>query len=226
MDIWFIVVLFAFTFTAGSMVYYFIQKKGDEIDSKSKYTKEELSHNDEESKRKHVELHDVIMPDIQAEMNRTTDLDTKKELKRICRDMKKIMNNLYTPALDHGLFEALENEIGRLKCRVVSNIDDTIDLGKTGNEQIHRFVREAITNVIKHSMATIVEITFIKEGQTIFGQIKDNGIGINEENLFSNSGNKNGLFIMKDRVESIGGEFQLLNNYGCEINFWVKNEKK
>lgn len=68
-------------------------------------------------------------------------------------------------------------------------------------------MKEALHNVVKHSEATKVTIEFSQDEESLLMTIVDNGKGIQKENAFGN-----GLQNMKERIEALGAEFNLINS--------------
>lgn len=79
-------------------------------------------------------------------------------------------------------------------------------------------LKEAITNVVKHSRATVCEITINEESTGLSLRISDNGIGMSKTN-----GNRrgNGLRGMKERVEFVNGTFTVTSGDGTTLNIKV-----
>lgn len=67
-------------------------------------------------------------------------------------------------------------------------------------------MKEALHNVAKHSEASKVTIEFIQHEKSLEMLITDNGKGILKENIFGN-----GLQNMKERIEALKGEFNLID---------------
>lgn len=77
-------------------------------------------------------------------------------------------------------------------------------------------IREAGTNIVKHSEATECEVTiYMKEG-ILSVQIHDNGVGIGEDTVFGN-----GLQGMKERLAFIEGELDIKSKQGTCLNIFV-----
>ncbi|MCK9216773.1 MAG: sensor histidine kinase [Firmicutes bacterium] len=77
---------------------------------------------------------------------------------------------------------------------------------------IFRIVQEALTNVMKHSRATIVsvKIEYLKKSIKLF--ISDNGIGFDTKlNKMFNENNGYGLLSMQERVELLNGKFEIIS---------------
>ena len=78
-------------------------------------------------------------------------------------------------------------------------------------------VKEALNNVLKHSMATRVHIRIIEADQLTI-EITDNGIGIDPDKLKRFG---NGLNNMKKRIESMDGRFFVENSNGTALRFLI-----
>jgi signal transduction histidine kinase len=78
-------------------------------------------------------------------------------------------------------------------------------------------IKESIHNVVKHSGANQVQIKFILANQLEIN-IKDNGKGIDVNNIRAFA---NGISNMKERIETVGGSFEISNNQGTEIKIAI-----
>ncbi|WP_332650264.1 sensor histidine kinase [Lysinibacillus sp. 54212] len=74
-------------------------------------------------------------------------------------------------------------------------------------------LKEAVTNVVKHSKASKCDITIRQNNVELTLSVKDNGIGYEE--TFTMSGN--GLKGMRERIEFINGTVEMKNNRGTEL---------
>jgi ligand-binding sensor domain-containing protein/two-component sensor histidine kinase len=77
--------------------------------------------------------------------------------------------------------------------------------------------KEAINNVVKHSDATMVNITIKKQGKNFNMRIKDNGATTENGRLPGQ-----GLMNMKMRAEAIGGTVEIKTNNGFEVLMKVR----
>lgn len=77
--------------------------------------------------------------------------------------------------------------------------------------------KEATNNIMKYAQAKTVKITIRKEGDWLMMQIKDDGIGfeMDEEN------EGNGLRNMKNRIEQLGGNFEIKSDQGTRLRFSI-----
>ncbi len=70
---------------------------------------------------------------------------------------------------------------------------------------LYRILEEALSNIIKHSHANLVEISFQYEDEAMILKIQDNGVGFNVDSIFA-SGISVGLQSIKSRVEQLNGQ--------------------
>ena len=70
---------------------------------------------------------------------------------------------------------------------------------------LYRVLEEALSNIIKHSQANSVEVSFQYHDDVMILQIKDNGVGFDVESIYA-SGVTVGLQSIKSRVEQLEGQ--------------------
>ncbi|WP_209124531.1 sensor histidine kinase [Alkalihalobacillus sp. BA299] len=81
-------------------------------------------------------------------------------------------------------------------------------------------IKESITNVVKHSQASTCQISIIQNSNEICIIVKDDGIGINEDqDLYKGSG----LQGMKERLEFVNGILEIESSHGTTIKMRVPN---
>ena len=74
---------------------------------------------------------------------------------------------------------------------------------------LSRVVEEALTNIIKHSRATQVDVTLVENQQHLILEVSDNGVGFNPDQV--QEGLHVGLHSMQVRISRIGGEFKIIS---------------
>ena len=86
----------------------------------------------------------------------------------------------------------------------------------TGEQRrnIYLVIKEALHNIVKHACATKVCISFELNNE-LSVSIHDNGKGVDTAALRRFG---NGLKNMQQRMESIGGTFEIINNDGTTIH--------
>lgn len=84
---------------------------------------------------------------------------------------------------------------------------------------IYRVVQEALTNVSRHSKAGIVSVILARNDRHVKVIIEDDGVGFDAEYLMNDPLNNRrlGLMGMQERVQLVGGEFQIESGAGTTI---------
>jgi len=129
--------------------------------------------------------------------------NTIQTVKRIYQDLRPSL--LY----DLGLKDAIEWQVEEfkkrsdIKCKMVFNFDE-INLTKDQSIAVFRILQEALTNVSRHAKATRVHISLKKLNSQLELKIKDDGIGITEEDLSSNK--SYGIIGIRERTDYLKGK--------------------
>ncbi len=91
-------------------------------------------------------------------------------------------------------------------------------------KQIFLSVKEALNNILKHSEANQVALSFSYADEIFLIQIADNGKGFNvNQNILSGNGIQN----MENRMEAVQGNFQLLSDHkGSNIMLTLRFHQK
>ncbi len=125
-------------------------------------------------------------------------------------ELRYLGNRLVTP---HGISFVLKGRVSR------------------GKEKINPFVwlsvikiyQEALTNVVKHSKASNVEVEFIVSDGRLELHVRDDGVGISGE--YPHHGMGRGLTNMKKRAAILGGKLTVTGESGTyirlEIPLWM-----
>lgn len=79
---------------------------------------------------------------------------------------------------------------------------------------IYRIVQEALTNVAKHARATQVSIWLERIEERVRVRVIDNGIGFDATTLARRRARRFGLVGIQERVDLMGGGFQILSGRG------------
>ena len=93
------------------------------------------------------------------------------------------------------------------------NVDLKVDLPPLStqeNHQLYCIVKEALTNIQKHSKGKNVSISSQITPEQISIEIRDDGIGFNPQNITLGCGLKG----MEERVKILGGEIEIKSNLG------------
>ncbi len=133
--------------------------------------------------------------------------------------IRRISTELRPPILDDfGLKAAIEwqaedfqNKTG-IKCKLQSDLEEEIALGKEKSISVFRIFQEALTNVARHAEATEVVVDFHRKKKSLTMQIKDNGRGIRKSEMIDKT--SLGITGMKERAFSLGATFEIKSKPG------------
>ncbi|PTX96484.1 histidine kinase [Opitutus sp. ER46] len=81
-------------------------------------------------------------------------------------------------------------------------------------ENLLRIGQEALTNVVKHSGATLATIRLGFTDETVTLAVRDNGTGLVPEKLAAKSGSRFGMLGMAERSKRLGGRFAVVGAPG------------
>lgn len=134
------------------------------------------------------------------------------------QSVKRITMDLRPGLLDHlGLVAAMEWQAdefqGRtgIRCSLMVEPDDII-LRPDQATSVFRIFQEALTNVARHSQATEVRTSLIAKEGILEMTVRDNGIGITEEQI--QSAKSYGLMGIKERAYFCGGRADISGKKG------------
>lgn len=118
--------------------------------------------------------------------------------------------------LQNGLIKALEFEVGQLSkmglyTMNLSVSSKTIFLDAHTELVLFRIVQEALNNIVKHSLATQIDINLNFASNALILQIQDNGTGFSRE---EHSDHGIGLKNMSKRAKMLGGECSIATGSG------------
>jgi signal transduction histidine kinase len=134
-----------------------------------------------------------------------------------CKEVRLISHNLLPEELEkYGLQTALEKMFERLNFS--TRIDFTLNtkglkemedskvvINKKASFHIYSICLELINNILKHSQASDAALTFRKNGDMIELFMRDNGVGLSEEQQ------ENGFKNIRQRVEALKGKLGILS---------------
>ena len=141
----------------------------------------------------------------------TNKLESMKDLTdQTIKTVQRISSELRPGILDDlGLAAAIEYETAQfeertnIKCKLVIQPPD-LALSDNLKVTVFRLFQETCTNVARHSQATELEIKINLANSNLIMEIKDNGIGIKDEQIKDNK--SFGIIGMKERLNNINGK--------------------
>lgn len=114
--------------------------------------------------------------------------------------------------LSEGVIELLQELSLKVPMEISWELDDQVELPKGIEDHLFRIVQEALSNALRHSKATKLEVRLTHPTQdAIRLMIRDNGIGFD---LDAKKHASYGIVTMKERVNEIGGSLNLITAPG------------
>ena len=145
---------------------------------------------------------------------RETLMDELREgLQEAAEGVRRIARGLRPPSLeDAGVVAALQAHIRNLfeNQTIRTSFDaGAVDplLNEDGKLILYRVVQEALTNVLRHSGAAMVNVAVHAEGSEVVAVVEDDGKGFDAGKVGDGAGL--GLLGMKERAVSIGGSVRV-----------------
>lgn len=207
----------------------------NDISEKKKLEKEILEISEKESRRIGQDLHDnlgqhltglmfqlkvleksLLKKNLISEAQTTHDIamETKNAV-NLTRNLAKnlIKVNISGQGLSTAIAELITfySEIYNVKFDYEVNEElDTAIKDAIIINQLYHITQEALTNAIKHSNATIIEVDLNVDDLEIYLKISDNGSGVCSKKEASNKGL--GLDILKYRTNVINGNISIISN--------------
>lgn len=196
-----------------------------------------------ERRRINFELHDGILQSLatlilRLEGCRLRLSDSQRELteelrslEELTRDsMKQIRQFLSgqqsSPLVAGTLIEKLREEARFLRDGmgldvILENDPEDLELPPDTEREVYYVLREALTNVTRHSHASKVTIQLIQKNGTLEGSLTDNGVGFSQDRVKNASGF--GLSGMEQRIKEVGGELLVKSSpgHGTNLSFAI-----
>ena len=142
-------------------------------------------------------------------------LQAKNLAKEGIVEARRSVRALRPEALEFGLVAALQQTLAKLllgtniKTKTVFELK-TKTFTPAVEVELFRIAQEAITNAIRHAQATEIELKLICELNTVYLQIKDNGIGFDHEQLDKGFG----LLGMQERCDRLNANLNIRSEIG------------
>jgi signal transduction histidine kinase len=133
------------------------------------------------------------------------------------REIRRLIYDLRPVALDElGLVPALREHLARCEQEQGLIVELAAEEGErlpvTFETALFRIVQEAVNNVIRHAQARRLSVTLTRDAERVQLRITDDGQGFDAQ--LPPSGRHIGLWSMCERVEQLGGQFELASAPG------------
>lgn len=140
----------------------------------------------------------------------------EKLVKQAQQELTSLIRELRPVALEgKGLVAALHELAPQWSYEndIVANlrVEGSQKLPQTVEEALFRVAQEALSNIARHSKATLVQITLHMSGERVTLTIQDNGQGFDLSHLERRGV---GLYSMQERMKALGGDLKLESSPG------------
>lgn len=200
---------------------------------RSNLIREVIEAQEQERERFAMEIHDGLGQVLLATKMNLSAMQESSE--SFSDEMKVILGNsldLLTEAvqearsISHGLMSRVLNRFGLAYAisEIVNNVNSTTDIDFVYKHNIkdfrfkeeiemglYRTLQELIKNIIKHSRAKKAYLEILREGNEIYLEIRDDGVGIKKQTVDNPQSGGIGLRNMRSRIEYLGGTFNINN---------------
>lgn len=147
----------------------------------------------------------------------------REELAQVADGVRRIARGLRPPALDEaGLGTALDALVRSLRGtagidirlsaeRTVERLDSDAELA------VYRIAQEALSNALRHSGASRVDVSFETDGRSVRIGVADDGCGFRVDRLEGHDGDSGrglGLVGMRERARNAGGTLKIESTPG------------
>ena len=185
---------------------------------------------DEERRRIERNLHDGIQQSVVAliaglrlarnrlgrgQLNQTELAELQDQARETLSDLRELAQGIHPQVLtDNGLIPAIESRTARYPIPLTIVASDDVRHRRWGAdiEAIAFYtVREALTNVAKHSGATHASVAVSTTPNSLRVEVSDDGTGFD---LASRNGSPGGLANIRDRVGVVGGRVSVTSTPG------------
>lgn len=147
----------------------------------------------------------------------------KSRLEDTIDDVRRLSSELRPAILDEaGMVAALHRYVKNMSEQYDTEVDFHsygIEEGDSLSEDIeitlYRVVQEAILNAVRHGNAEQITVLVNRNENTLRVMVEDDGVGFKPERVLDQSPEKSlGILGMQERVELIGGTFNLESSPG------------
>ena len=142
-------------------------------------------------------------------------------------DLREVVHGIRPPALqDSGIAAALESRFERLPALLSTDFGSVREARFSDEVEatVYFVACEAVTNALKYAAESPVQVRLVAEGSTLSVTVRDEGPGLPEP-PYDHRGS--GLPGLRDRVESLGGEFLVRSEpgSGCVVTAVLPAER-
>ena len=159
----------------------------------------------DEKEQKQLKMIEHVLSQAQSEMRALL-----LHLRPISLESKSLKSGI------EGLLIELQTKV---QMKIHWDIED-VKLPEGVEDHLFRIAQELLSNTLRHSHATTLEVYLRQLDSTVLFKIEDNGVGFNSEEILPGS---YGINNMKERVQGLGGQVRIVSfpNQGTTIEIKI-----
>lgn len=130
------------------------------------------------------------------------------------KEVRELVADMRTVRIEEELYRVEQIlKAAQIKLRLNGDTSE-IKMPMLSENVISMCLKEAVTNIVKHSNATICRINFYQSDDEFKMTIQDNGTGFERSKLFEGG---NGLKGMQERIEFLNGSIEIESDGGTTV---------
>lgn len=140
--------------------------------------------------------------------------DIRQAARLALKEVRELVADMRAVRIEEELYR-VEQILRAAQIKLRLNGDKSeINMHTLAENVISMCLKEAVTNIVKHSKATICRINFYQSDDEFKMTIQDNGIGFKRSHELEGG---NGLKGMQERIEFINGSLEIENGNGTTV---------
>jgi signal transduction histidine kinase len=177
-------------------------------------------------------LHDTVAQDLAAARVYLENGDIQKSSFFADRALKetRYMIDAMDSSPDKNVTELIEETVRsfevnyKIKTELVIVSKLIQEIPQSAQMEILYVIQESLSNIARHSDAGEACVKIVDAGHSLKITIRDNGKGFEEDNLNGKTDRKHhGVKNIRERISSLGGSVQFINDGGCVIAISIEN---
>lgn len=149
--------------------------------------------------------------------------DVRQTARTALKEVRELVTEMRGTRLQDELFRIKQIlKAAQIEFTLVGDADQ-LDISLMNENVLGMCLKEAVTNIVKHSSATACSIVMEPARGEVVVRIQDNGVGVPTESVYYKG---NGLRGMKERLEFVNGSMEIASNEGTQLTIKVPSSLK
>jgi signal transduction histidine kinase len=167
----------------------------------------------------HLSTVRMALNNIKSQVQQTQELlyltnDAKAIIDITIASVRTISHDLNPPGLEKfGFWNTAIDLCNRIaintQIKIQFDQNEDFPISHKASISLYRILQELLSNAVKHSSASIINVSLIRQGEIILFSYKDNGKGFDTKEAINNG---LGLKSIQSRVEALSGKCKIIPN--------------